>query len=189
MRSFSSIRLDQRGFTLVELLVALAIVGLIMAGVVHLYMTSSKIHAGGVGRVGAQQAARAVMVMMGEDLLLAGYGYPTAPKITAATPTSVTFWADLTQVAQPKAITYSWDAGTETISKDAGDGAGPQLLAAGVQAFQLRYFDTTDVEIPAASLPANLENIRRLTITMTAEAPGQNPPIFTLTSDVRPRNL
>ncbi|MFQ5858866.1 MAG: PilW family protein [Anaerolineae bacterium] len=258
MRSFSPARHGQRGFTLVELLVALAVVGLVMAAVVTLYVTGSRIYTAGTGRADAQQAARAAMVMLAEDLRLAGSGYPTVsglPKITAATATSITFWGDLTngstilsqdvnagdtalavdsaagvkpgdtiylinggayealavssaggtsiavgagttasypqftQVGLPKAITYSWNAATRTLSKDAGDGVGAQLLADGVQAFQLLYFDTGDAAIPEASLAANLENIRRITITMTGEAPGQNPPVFTITSDVRPRNL
>lgn len=99
MRPFSAIRFDQRGFTFLELLLALAIMGLVMAGVVSLYMTGSSIYLAAANQVETQQAARGAMLMLEENLLLAGDGFPTAPgipKITAATPTSITSWADLT---------------------------------------------------------------------------------------------
>ncbi len=257
MRPFSAIRFDQRGFTLFELLMALAIMGLVMAGVVSLYTTGNSIYLAAANQVETQQAARGAMLMLEENLLLAGDGFPTVPglpKITAADPISITFWADLTngstllsadvnpgnktlnvnsaagiksgdtvylisggqweartvssvtgttititagagafypqgaQVGRPKAIRFSWNA--NTISKDAGEGGGPQSLADGVQAFQLRYFDAGNNEIPPVNLPGNLANIRRIAITVTVQsASALNKGTFIITSDIRPRNL
>lgn len=94
------------------------------------------------------------------------------------------------QVGRPRLIVYSWNPATLTLSKDPGDGTGLQPLATGIQNFSLRYFDTNDAEILPANLAANLANIRRIQISMTAQsAAALNRGTFTLNSSVRPRNL
>lgn len=86
---------DRQGFTLVELLVTLAVLGLVMAAVLNIYMTGNMIGIMGQNQAEAQQGARAAM-MMEEDLRMAGYGFPgSQSRFTAASPTAVSFWADL----------------------------------------------------------------------------------------------
>lgn len=86
---------DRRGFSLTELLVSCSVLGMVMAAVGGVIATGSQISNDGENRAQAQQAARAGMIME-EDLRLAGSGFPPAAiKISAATPTSVSFWADL----------------------------------------------------------------------------------------------
>ncbi len=247
---------DRRGLSLTELLVSCGILGMVLAAIGGVLATGSQVSQDGDSRAQAQQAARAGMILE-EDLRLAGGGYPPAAvKITAATPTSISFWADLTgasttltanasvndttlnvvnasgftagdtiylintdqfstgtvvsasgsvitigapgvpvaysrgvQVGRPKLIRFVWD-NVSTIFKDAGTGPGLQPLATGVTACALTYFDVNDVAIPAASLPTNLGNIRRIVVTMTAQSGGtQEQRTFSLTSSVRPRNL
>ena len=87
---------DNRGFSLAELLVSCGVLGMVLAAVGGVLATGSQVSQDGDSRAQAQQAARAGMVME-EDLRLAGAGFPPAAiKITAATPTSVSFWADIT---------------------------------------------------------------------------------------------
>ena len=87
---------DRRGFSLTELLVSCGILGMVLAAVGGVFVTGSQVSQDGGSRAEAQQAARAGMIME-EDLRLAGAGFPPAAiKITAATPTSISFWADLT---------------------------------------------------------------------------------------------
>ena len=267
-------QLNQRGFTLVELLVVLAILGLVMVTVLNVYMTGNTIGQTGQNRAEAQQGARAGMLME-EDLRLAGYGCPAtgcappaplpagcvAPpaqsNFICASATSLSFWADTvnastilsaqanagnvnlnvtpgsgsgfaagdtaylinynafsaltvvsatpntvtvtapgppiaypqgSQVGRPKVITYSLNGGT--LFKDAGDGRGLQPLATGVLAFQLQYFDATDLPIATPIPSASLPNIRRVQITMRVQsAAAENRGTFTLVSSVRPRNL
>jgi len=95
-------RTGERGYSLAELLVVCAVLGLVMAAVVSLYMTGSMVALSGQNKTEAQQGARGTLLME-EDLRLAGYGYPAnataTPVFTAASSTSVTFWADLSNAS------------------------------------------------------------------------------------------
>ena len=115
MKVLTVLRRDQRGYTLAELLITIAILGLVMAAVLGVQMTSNMMFLRGENQAGAQQDARAAMLME-EDLRMAGYGCPdngcvtpapgvscaspgvgacaTPGKITAASLTAVTLWAD-----------------------------------------------------------------------------------------------
>jgi len=256
MRTPRLARGREQGYSLVELLVVCAVLGLVMGGVLTLYMTGSTVALTGQNKTEAQQGARGTLLME-EDLRQAGYGFPANtianPVFSAASATSVTFWADLTntsttlsaaaasgdstltvttgagfaspnviylinggvwetatvasatattitltsgltnayppgaQVGLPRPITYSWD-GVGTLSRNGG--AGAQAVVTGVTAFQVSYYDATETLIPAASLTANLANIRRVVISMTVQsAAAQNRSTFTLNAAVRPRNL
>jgi prepilin-type N-terminal cleavage/methylation domain-containing protein len=97
-------RPNERGFTLTELLITIAILGLVMAAVLGVQMASSTMFLRGENQADAQQAARAAMLME-EDLRMVAYGCPdlgcpTPPPggaqqaIVGASTTSITFWAD-----------------------------------------------------------------------------------------------
>lgn len=87
-------RIGQRGFSLVELMVVCAVLGLVMGAIAMLTMSGSNMVTIGENRAEAQQGAR-VVLQMEEDLRQAGSGYPPGqPAFTAASPTSVTFWGD-----------------------------------------------------------------------------------------------
>jgi type II secretory pathway pseudopilin PulG len=252
----SMILRDTRGFSLTELLVSCGVLGMVLAALGGVLTTGTQVSQDGNSRHEAQQAARAGLIME-EDLKLTGSGFPPAGlKITAATPTSVSFWADITgasttlsananvndttlnvqsaagfaagdviylintdqfstvtvgsaagtlitlnapgspvaysqgvQVGRPKLIRFVWD-NVNTLLKDAGEGGGLQPLAVGVTACNLTYFDANDIVILPANLNANLGNIRRIVVTLTAQSTGnQEQRSFSLTSSVRPRNL
>jgi prepilin-type N-terminal cleavage/methylation domain-containing protein len=69
---------DQRGFTLAELLVACAIVGLVLAGLVALQREWQFAHSQGIRRLESQQAGRLAMDRLTRELR-------TAQSIAAAT--------------------------------------------------------------------------------------------------------
>lgn len=88
-----------QGFALTELVVVLAILGLVMAGILNVFMTGSTIALTGQNRAEAQQGARGALQLQ-EDLRMVGYGYPPAiTAFTAASATAFTFWADLTNTS------------------------------------------------------------------------------------------
>ncbi len=67
-------RADQRGFTLAELLVVVAIIGLVMTGVLTLLMTGNESYLTGSNQVEAQAAVRAAIERVTQDIREAGYG-------------------------------------------------------------------------------------------------------------------
>ena len=269
MKALRSALGNNHGYSLMELMLAVAVLGLAMAGVLTIHRTGNTIALTGENKAEAQQGARGALKME-EEIRLAGYGYPPAippPPCTpltgtfvSASSTAVTFWADLTnssttlsvavnagnttinfnlppgagfaagntvylinqgqsecltvssatatsitvpspgavnaypvgsQIARPRQITYSYAAGT--VSRNPGDGTGAQPAVTGVTAFQLTYFDPTDIQIPSGSLPANaatLLTIRRIVVSMTVQsASAANRGTFTLNTSARPRNL
>lgn len=116
--------------------------------------------------------------------------------ISSKTGTSLTLNAGLSnsyiagsQVAQPR--TYTYDLAGTTLRRDAGDGNGPQPLAENISAMTIRYYDTADAEISPLSIPAHLNDIRRLEVRITASKGGelQGNQTFLLNSSVRPRNI
>ncbi len=81
-------------------------------------------------------------------------------------------------------IVYSYD-GDSTITRNVSCGGNDVILggagtntnvrnaAAGISLF--RYFDRTDTEIPVASLPARIPDIRRINITIVADTEQNDP--------------
>ena len=68
----------QRGFSLVELLIAMAITGVVMAGAVTLYQRSLQVSSFVTSRAELQSELRAAMNQVARDLNQAGTGIPTS---------------------------------------------------------------------------------------------------------------
>jgi len=275
LRILRPVRPDGRGFTLMEVLIALSVFLIVLFAIYSSFESSRATYAAGEQRADIQQSARIAMELVSADLRLVGYGFPVGAlcngvtgAINAATATSITFCADLTnsstivdttdvnpgnttisvtdasgfaagdtlyiinggqwdqvtvgavntganphtitisdvggvqckdvtgavcplpwsfpwgsQVSQPRQVQYSWAGGV--LSKDDGDGTGPQPLAGNIQNFQMVYFDANN-NPPAASA-----GIRRITVTVGVQSPPGwwRQQAFTIVSDVRPRNL
>jgi Tfp pilus assembly protein PilW len=130
MRTLRLARRREHGYSLAELLVVCALLGLVMAGVLTLYMTGSTVALSGQNKTEAQQGARGTLLME-EDLRLAGYGFPTNttanPVFVAASATSVTFWADLTNTSTTLSAAAASGATTLTVTSGAGF-ASPNVI-------------------------------------------------------------
>jgi len=87
------------GYTLVELLIVMAIVGMVAAGIVGVYQVSQGIYTRATALEDAQLGARAGLDRMASELRLIGSFWVGASgagnAITAATPTSITFMANV----------------------------------------------------------------------------------------------
>lgn len=123
---------DNRGYTLVELMLAIAVLGLASAAVLNLYRTGNTIALTGENKAEAQQGARGTL-QMEEEIRMAGYGYPPAippppcaatGTFVAASATSVTFWADLTNSSTILTAPVNAGATTITVASGAGFAAG-----------------------------------------------------------------
>jgi len=261
-----------KGFAMLELLVAAAVSVIILGGLYLLLETGRFTTGRGDQKLQIQQSARAALDTMARDLRMAGSGlpnpvdYPNPPAAFAgAASSSVSFLADpvnastvltaqaasgatiisvsstanfspgatayifgndgaspnpanhwqqatianggvgsnsLTftsglsqtyiagsQVSSPR--TYAYDLSGTTLRRDAGDGDGPQPLAENISGIEIKYYDKADTEINPPSLPAHLDDIRRMEITITAfkADPLRGDQTYVLNSSVRPRNI
>jgi len=142
------------GYSLAELLVALGLMGLVMAATALLLQSGLAAWGWGARRVEAQQSARAALERMARELKEAGYD-PTGTGfevVLVAQPTRVVFQRDLNGngVIDPtrERVTYLLRSGETTLRRDAGGGAQP--IAEGVRRLALSYLDregaaTTDL--------------------------------------------
>ena len=171
------------GYSLVELLVSTAILGLVMAATLSFLRSGVGAYNWGVARVQAQQSARVALERMEKELREAGYdprGAGIAP-IVAAQPALVTFQRDLdgngVVNATRERVTFVLRPGESVLRRDAGGGAQP--LIEGVRRFALAYFDdagapTTD---PArvASVGIQLEvGLKGPSVTMGTQVSLRN---------------
>jgi type IV pilus assembly protein PilW len=169
------------GFTLVEMLVAMAIGAIVMAAVYSTYSTQQKSYIL-QEQVGAmQQNIRAAMYYMTRDIRMAGCD-PTGNAnagITAAGPTSISFTRDIRTGMDPanntadgrtdgwnESVTYSLDAANNRITRNG------QALAENIDALDFVYLDPNGnvlnpglSAVPSASIPS----IQSVQITVVAK--------------------
>ena len=148
-----------RGYSLVDLLVALAVGGGLLVSTVILLHLGLRAWVWGAARVEAQQSARYALERMAGELREAGYD-PTVAGLAAvvvAEPGRVAFQRDFNGngLVDPtrERVTYVLRAGESTLRRDAGGGAQPVIER--VRAFRLTYLDregaeTTDPEAVVA---------------------------------------
>ncbi len=136
----------ERGLSLIELLVAMAMMGLVMAATVTLLLAGHAAHAVGTARAEATQSARVALERMGSELRQAGYdpqGTRFEP-ILVAEPARVTLQRDLNEngVIDPTRERITYLLRGSVLRREAGGGAQP--LAEGVSRLQLTYYDRAD---------------------------------------------
>src|SRR5262245_36421678 len=136
-------RAAQRGFTLTELLVAGAVLGLVLSAVVGVLSSGLHSYAAGAARVDLQQGVRLALERMSRELREAGYdptGAGVAP-VLVAEPTRIVFQRDLNGNgvidATRERVTFLLRG--DVLRRDAGGGAQPVL--AGVKRLALTYRD------------------------------------------------
>ena len=115
---------NQRGFTLAEMLVVCAIVGLVMASLLGLVMQGQRAYWFGTTQVDGQQSVRVAMARMVKDIREAGYEPVTPESDPAACPSAVNyplytttvpcyrFYPVTTQSATALTLQYNWNAST-----------------------------------------------------------------------------
>ncbi|OGK95843.1 MAG: hypothetical protein A3E31_08460 [Candidatus Rokubacteria bacterium RIFCSPHIGHO2_12_FULL_73_22] len=204
-------RRAERGFTLAELLVACAVVGFVMAGLLVMLQSGQETYLVGAHQVEAQQSVRLAVERMVAELRDAGF-CPTC----AATPTS--FAAITGQSATGFTIQSDWDAswdgtagidtaavtdaagtlrgerivyslsGTDLQRQEIGIDATPLTVASGVSSLSFDYMDA------GGAATAVDTSIRTVTITLSA-APRDQPAatstgrvFVTMSDSVRLRN-
>lgn len=184
-----------RGFTLTELMVAMAVGLIVLAAIYHVFVFQSQRFDREEQIAEMQQNARAAMDTMTREIRMAGYDPDgdSSAGILAAGPSSISFSLDVDQGGgsyQTCVIAYHLDPGNHRVTRVCG-ASGNQPLAENIQDLAFSYYD-------AQGTVAELEGkIRQVKIHITARTSGPDPGYsfnsgyrtYGLTSVVTPRNL
>ncbi len=140
---------QSKGYSLIELLMVMAIMAIVIAAVYSLYYTSQKTYTAQDLAVEMQQNARAGIELMSQELRMAGYD-PDANRakanagIVAATATSIQFTMDLNgnggTTDANENVSYRFQGGR--LERDTG--GGWQDIAENILNFQITYFLSAD---------------------------------------------
>jgi len=196
--------IDSKGFTFIEVLIAMAIAGVVMGAIYSIFITSNRSYRTQDSVADAQQRVRVGIDFITHDLRLAGLD-PIGPAtdlidgagagIKQATATNLRLTADLdlngvidTPLNQER-ITYDYDAASRTLRRKLYEGTPSesawQPLIEDVSALIFTYLGSD------GSVTATPADIRMVDITMTCQGTdAQGQPINrTLTARVICRNL
>jgi type IV pilus assembly protein PilW len=184
----------QLGFTLVEILVALALTGIVAAAIYKVFGAQQKTAILQDQVVGMQQDLRGALTIMAREIRMAGYDPAGSANagILSATAASLQITMDLnenghdftalstTSATDPsEKIRYAptHDADSDGIA-DTGQQAalgreswagGLQEVAQNIEAFNLVYLDQTNTVIPTPVVGDDLARIRAMQITLIAK--------------------
>lgn len=182
--------LGQGGFTLAELLVAVAIVGLVMAGLVTLLMTGNQSYVTGANQVEAQQAGRVALERVAQEVRQAGLNpqgvttfYPivgsgTCPNSNAPTAAAFMIQSDGNgngSIQGTECILYTL-SGTNLQRQDFSVDASPQTIIGGVQSLSFSYWQEDGQQIDPVTV-AEIPNIRSIGIDIITQ-PENQPAIW-----------
>ncbi len=186
------------GFTLAELLVSMAIVGLVMAGVFGIWSAGSTSYLVGASRVEAQSTARATLALMARDIRGAGVDprnlaaanctstsftacaivgpAATFPPTTATVPTATSFTIQSDSngngaIVSGERISYALN-GAVLERRDFAVDASTQQVAGGVQSLTFTFFDAAGTPITTLSA-TTVPTIRSIAIDITARPERQ----------------
>ncbi len=191
-----------RGFTLIEMLIAMAVGTLLLATVSNTFINQRETYAIRDQVVVMQQNARGGMDFMIRELAMAGYDPTKAAGagIVAASANTIQATMDLNNDGDTddtnEDVTYVlYDGGGDgdlDLGRDTG--GGNQLLAVNIQSLALMY---TLADGTTTSTPADLSQIRAIDVALTARTaqPDQQYPTnngyrtMTLTTTIWVRNL
>ena len=203
---------NQRGFSLTEMLVVCALIGIVMAGVLSLLMIGQQSATATSNKVDAQSNARIGIERMIEEIREAGYlpAGPTCPgaPVTPCPPFNYAFSALINQSATGLTIQNDWNA-TGTIQTTAvtdpvsGLQRGEQVIysfAAGQLLRREMGLDAAPVVLAGGitslaftyldqdnAVTATAADIRTVTMTLTTQQSAGQPQV-TMAHRVRLRN-
>jgi len=172
---------------LADLLVAMAVFGVVSAGMFTMLQEGLRVYTVGASRAESQQSGRIAVERLAGEIRAAGLGPPPAafPAIAVAEPTRIVLHHDLDGdgVIAGSGETITWRLTGATLRRDAGGGAQPVID--GVRSFALDYLDASG----HAAMTA--EEARMVVITLVTEAAWEladRSVVTTYSTRVRLRN-
>jgi type IV pilus assembly protein PilW len=185
-------RTIEHGFTLVELLIAMAIGLIVLASISGAFISQRKTYALEEQNTQMIQTARAAMDMISSEVKMAGYHWdPTFASTLQTTDSSAATYvgilydtnqlgikADLNSDGETdgtasnddtnEEIVYTYDSTYKQIDRNTGGGAQP--LAENIEGFSFKYFkhDSATGSVVEVTNSADQEKIRVIEISITA---------------------
>jgi len=166
-------KLNNRGFSSIELIIVIALIALAFTGIYNLFSGGMKSWKTGTSQINAQQNVRFAMDKMVREIRQAGYGVSIGDKITLAGLSEIKFRADLNSDGSPEEIHYYLDTGV--LYKSIGDGSGIPITNSEFSINNLSFSYT--------------EKNKLITITMEVDRNKNGITDFILSTEVNPRNL
>jgi len=182
---------DRDGFTLVELLVTITIVGIITGAMVKMFTGMAVGHTTRISSADLQQSVRAVMDLMAREIRMAGFSSlaPSRFGIEKSAARELSFmvdWNDDGSVTESHAgndriaqesdiISYQFDGDLGSLVRVTADGTGSrssQSLIGGagdlmrITDLRFTYFDQHDL------VTFRIDDIRSVSIALTADLPA-----------------
>jgi len=172
-------------FTLIEILVALALTSIVMTGIMAAYVSQLKTHITQQTIVEMQQNLRSAMQHMEKEIRMAGYDDPNKTSVAGLTTVLANtfgFTMDLNDdgdVTDPnETVRYTIAANTSGIQclmRNTGGGNIP--VAENIEVLNFVYLDRFRV-------PTNVEmDVRSVQITIVAKSSRVNPGFFNIQTD------
>lgn len=195
MRSFVSTHtVTTRGFTLIEILIAMALGAAVMAAIVDTFITQRKSYDLQEQLSEMIQSARISMDMLSRDVRMAGYN-PAGASFDAIPyeATKLEARADRNGDGDPddpdETIAYFYDATTRQIIREANGSQQP--LAENITDFTFQYLNQ------AGNVASTAAEIYQIQVSLTARTADFDPHYpnnggyrtYTLTSFITPRNI
>lgn len=152
--------------TLTELLVSLALVGVLATAALGVLEQGQRAWATGAARVESQQSARVALARLVADVRAAGFGGDGFDAVAVAEPERIVLQQDWDGDGAIAATgeRVIWRLAGSTLRRDAGGGAQP--IVNGVRAFELRYFDARGV---VTAVP---HDVRSVVVALTTGPDG-----------------
>jgi prepilin-type N-terminal cleavage/methylation domain-containing protein len=207
MKALRAVR-SQGGYTMAEMLVTAAVVGLVMAGLLALIQTGSQTWVVGANRSEAQQTSRLVLHRMSEEIRTGGWDPKNTGSfaaIQALTPPQTGFiisndWSadgtiqnntlvSVNGVNRGEQITYDVVSNALRRQESQVD-ASPVTVTNAISSISFTYRDADDAQVANPHLAANAPNIRTVEITVTTTPDVQassNAQKVSVTSTIRAR--
>jgi prepilin-type N-terminal cleavage/methylation domain-containing protein len=186
-----------RGFSLIELMVAMAMACIVLAAVYSLHAALTKSYTTQNAAADAQEGMRAGIDFMAEDILMAGFDSLSTGNfgIVAADATSIhlTSYRNLNgtiDASDLEEIRY-FLSGTQLKQELYNDNTTDEVLVENVTSLTFTYFDGTPSQLVPPLTATQLADIRTVALSMTVQAPaGRDKKVErTYTTRFRIRNV